>query len=126
MICSCFAKKPVYLILCGLAGLCSLAGCTQHNYKAEADEQVYNIIDRKWQENFGTKANYRISDVAPSPSDIQIEKTIPAGGELSLPRAVAIATAHNRDYQLQKETLYTMALDLRLAVFCWDERRIRR
>ena len=115
MICNCFAKKPVYLILCGLAGLCSLAGCTQHNYKAEADEQVYNIIDRKWQENFGTKANYRISDVVPSPSDIQIEKTIPAGGELSLPRAVAIATAHNRDYQLQKETLYTMALDLRLA-----------
>jgi len=53
--------------------------------------------------------------VAPSPSDIQIEKTIPAGGVLSLPRAVAIATAHNRDYQLQKETLYTMALDLRLA-----------
>jgi len=92
-----------------------VAGCTQHNYKKEADEQVYNIIDQKWRQDFGTKANYKISDTAPSPNDIQIEKTIPASGVLSLPRAIAIATAHNREYQLQKETLYTMALDLRLA-----------
>jgi outer membrane protein TolC len=33
---------------------------------------------------------------------------------LTLPQAVAIATAHNREYQTQKEALYTMALDLRL------------
>ncbi|OHB62988.1 MAG: hypothetical protein A2168_05215, partial [Planctomycetes bacterium RBG_13_50_24] len=33
---------------------------------------------------------------------------------LSLAQAVAIGTAHNRDYQTQKELLYTMALDLRL------------
>jgi len=115
MMCNNFTKQLAYLIICGLVCLCSLAGCTQHNYKKEADEQVYNIIDQKWREDFGTKANYKISDTAPSPSDIQIEKTIPASGVLSLPRAVAIATAHNRDYQLQKETLYTMALDLRLA-----------
>ncbi len=109
-----FTRRLAYLIICGLVCLCSLAGCTQHNYKKEADEQVYNIIDQKWQKDFGTKANYKISDTAPSPSDIQIEKTIPATGVLSLPQAVAIATVHNRDYQLQKETLYTMALDLRL------------
>ena len=115
MLYDCFGKNRVYLIVCVLACLCSWAGCTQHNYKKEADEQVYNIIDQKWQEEFGTKANYKISDTAPLPNDIQIEKTIPASGVLSLPRAVAIATAHNRDYQLQKETLYTMALDLRLA-----------
>jgi len=114
MICNCFTKQLSYLIICGLVCLCSLAGCTQHNYKKEADEQVYNIIDQKWRKDFGTKTNYKISDTAPSPNDIQIEKTIPASGVLSLPRAVAIATAHNRDYQLQKETLYTMALDLRL------------
>jgi outer membrane protein TolC len=33
---------------------------------------------------------------------------------LSLAQAVAMATAHNRDYQAQKELLYTTALDLRL------------
>lgn len=115
MICNCFNRQLVYLIICGLVCLCSVAGCTQHNYKKEADEQVYNIIDQKWRQDFGTKANYKISDTAPSPNDIQIEKTIPASGVLSLPRAIAIATAHNREYQLQKETLYTMALDLRLA-----------
>jgi len=114
MICNCFNRQLAYLNICGLVCVCSLAGCTQHNYKKEADEQVYNIIDQKWREDFGTKANYKISDTAPSPNDIQIEKTIPAGGVLSLPRAVAIATAHNREYQLQKEILYTMALDLRL------------
>ncbi len=114
MICNYFTRQSVYLIICGLVCLCSVAGCTQHNYKKEADEQVYNIIDQKWRQDFGTKANYKISDTAPSPNDIQIEKTIPASGVLSLPRAVAIATAHNREYQLQKEILYTMALDLRL------------
>ncbi len=50
-----------------------------------------------------------------SPDDIQISKTIPAGSVLSLSQAAAMATAHNRDYQLQKETLYTTALDFRLA-----------
>jgi len=53
--------------------------------------------------------------VPSSPDDIQISKTIPAGSVLSLSQAAAMATAHNRDYQLQKETLYTTALDFRLA-----------
>ncbi len=101
-------------IILSLVGLCCLSGCTRQNYKAEADEQVYRIIDHKWKDEFGTKANYRISDVTPSPNDIQIEKTIPSGGVLSLAQAVAIGTAHNRDYQTQKELLYTTALDLRL------------
>ncbi len=91
-----------------------LAGCTQTNYKKDADEKVYNIIDHKWRDEFGPKANYRISDVPPSPDDIQIEKVAPSNGILTLPQAVAIATAHNRDYQLQKEELYAKALDLRL------------
>ena len=99
----------------GLAGLCSLSGCrTQHDYKAEADEKVYNIIDQKWRKEFGSQVNFKISDTEPSPNDIQIEKAIPASGVLTLPQAVALATAHNRLYQLEKELLYTTALDLRL------------
>jgi outer membrane protein TolC len=107
--------KLILLVLASLVGLCAFVGCGQHDYKAEADEQVYGIIDRKWKDEFGAKANYRVSDVAPSPNDIEVDKSIPPGSVLSLPRAVAIATAHNRDYHLQKEMLYTMALDLRLA-----------
>ena len=115
MLYDCPGNNRVYLIVCAAAFLCTLAGCAQHNYKKEADEQVYNIIDQKWREEFGSKANYRVSDVEPSPNDIKVDKTMPPGSVLSLAQAVAIATAHNRDYQLQKETLYTMALDLRLA-----------
>lgn len=107
-------NKILCSIICGIASLCCVVGCTPHNYKAEADEQVYNIINQKWREDFGTKANYRISDVVPSTNDLQTEKTIPADGVLGLPQAVKIATTHNHDYQLQKEILYTMALDLRL------------
>ncbi len=102
-------------VLCPLfCVLCCLAGCAPRDYKADADAQVYRIIDRKWRDEFGPKANYRVSDVEPLPDDIQIAKTIPAGSVLSLSQAVAIATAHNRDYQTEKELLYTMALDLRL------------
>lgn len=102
-------------IICGFAALLSLTGCrSRADYKAEADEAVYNIIDQKWQDDFGSKANYRISDTQPLPNDLKVEKTIPPSGVLTLPQAVAIATAHNRQYQLEKEILYTTALDLTL------------
>jgi len=94
--------------------MCCWFGCAEHNYKKEADDQVYNIIDQKWDEDFGTKNNYKISDTEPSPNDIQIEKRIPSFGVLTLPQAVALATAYNREYQTQKEELYIKALNLRL------------
>lgn len=108
-----FARPVVCLTMAGLMGL-GLSGCAQHNYKGEADEQAYGIIDQKWQESFGTKANYKISDVTPDPNDVRIENEPTAFEVLTLPQAVALATAHNRDYQTQKEALYIKALDLRL------------
>jgi len=99
------------------AGVCLLilaAGCMEHDYKAEADRDVYNIIDHQWQDSFGTKANYHISDTEPLPQDIRMDKNLPALGVLTLPQAVGLATAFNRDYQTQKETLYRQALNQRL------------
>ena len=108
-------KNHVCLILCALACTCGWLGCAQHNYKKEADDQVYNIIDQKWDDDFGTKNNYKISDTVPSPNDIQIEeKQVASFGVLTLPQAVALATAQNHEYQTQKEELYIKALDLRL------------
>jgi outer membrane protein TolC len=107
--------RPLTILLGGLcaAVLLGMAGaCSKEYYKAEADEEVYRIIDGKWQDSFGQKANYTISDVPPSPNDIQIEKAIPQSGPISLAQAAAIATAHNRDYQSQKESLYKKALTL--------------
>jgi len=116
MICDFFTKKLFCSIMYSLLGLCLIAGCnTPTDYKAEADQRVYNIIDRKWNESFGSQVNYKISDTKPSPDDIQIEKAIPPSGILTLPQAVELATAHNRQYQLEKELLYTASLDLRLA-----------
>jgi outer membrane protein TolC len=107
-------QKWVRLCLACLGSLVILAGCGPKNYKRDADERVYNIIDNKWKPEFGSKANYRISDVTPDPNAIQIKNAIPASGTLTLPHALALATAHNREYQTQKELLYTSALDLRL------------
>ncbi len=107
------ARKTILFIF-SFVGLCVISGCSKEHYAREADEQVYKIIDQKWQPQFGTKNNYKISDTAPSPNDVQIAKVIPESGILTLPQAVAIATAHNREYQTQKEALYIAALDLRL------------
>lgn len=101
----------------------ALAGCsfpTPQEYKAEADRQVYEIIDDKWDEQFSSKANYRVNDVPAGPNDLQIARPVPPSGVLTLPRAVAVATAQNREYQLQKDLLYTAALNLTLARHDFD------
>jgi outer membrane protein TolC len=100
-------------LLCA-GGLVILAGCGPKNYKEDADKRVYSIIDRQWDPAFGTKANYRISDVTPGPDDIQIDSAVPASGVLTLPHALALATAYNRKYQTEKERLYKVALEQRL------------
>ncbi len=112
MLCS-FYKRMVFL-LCASAWLCVLVagGCrSAADYKAQSDKEVYKLIDEKWEPEFGAKANYRISDVNREPNDIQVDKLIPESGVLALPEAVAIATVRNRDYQFQRELLYTTALD---------------
>jgi len=92
-----------------------LAGCrTADQYMAEADEQVYKAIDNKWDDAFGSKANYKISDVEPDPNAIVRDSNVPLPPVLTLAQAVALATANNRDYQTQKEALYISALDLGL------------
>ena len=91
---------------------CIVGGCSREHYKAEADKEVYQIIDGKWQDSFGQKANYRISDVPASANDVQIEDDVPASNVISLTQAVAMATTHNRAYQTQKEALYLSALSL--------------
>jgi len=98
---------------CALVVAAWAGGCSPAKYKARADAEVYGIIDKKWRDGFGEKVNYRISDVPPSPNDVQVEPGVPSR-VLSLPQAVALATARNRDYQRQKELLYLTALDLTL------------
>ncbi len=102
--------RLVYALI--LLSLCW--GCSPARYKAKADEEVYEIIDNKWDPNFGQKANYTVQDVPAGPNDVQASSVVHSG-VLSLADAVGIATANNREYQRQKEQLYLEALDLTLA-----------
>ena len=107
--------RPRVAVLWGLF-MCVFIGlggsCSPEQYKAEADAEVYKIIDSKWQEDFGSRANYTVSDARPSLNDIRIDDVMPQSGMLTLSQAVAIATAQNRDYQDQKEQLYLSGLNL--------------
>jgi outer membrane protein TolC len=114
MICRSQNRRGRRLGLLCLGSLLVLAGCGPKNYKEDADKRVYDIIDRQWDPEFGTKVNYRMSDVAPGPNDLQIENAVPPSGVVTLPCALSLATAHNRRYQTEKDRLYEAALNQRL------------
>ena len=95
--------------------LLGLSGCTKPDqFKQQADEEVYEILDQKWTAEHGSKVNYRIADITPDPNSIQFDPNWIPSGRLTLAEAVAIATAQSRDYQDRKEALYSTALDLTL------------
>lgn len=97
------------------AGVAFLSGCkTPEQFKQEADDEVYSILDEKWGSQHGFKVNYRVSDVPADPNDLVFDPNWAPSGPLTLTQAVAIATANSRDYQSRKESLYTSALDLTL------------
>ena len=111
--------RPVTL-LCWVLGVSVILGfsgaCSPAYHKADADKEVYKIIDNKWQDDFGLKTNYTVSDYndPASPNDVEIAEMIPESRIINLQKAVEIATKFNRDYQSQKESLYLAALDLTL------------
>ncbi|RKY05170.1 MAG: hypothetical protein DRP56_09225 [Planctomycetota bacterium] len=109
-------KRKIWLLLSLMAVLMLLlSGCrTQQEYKEQADEETYTILDQKWQPKHGIKVNYRISDVAPDPNSIILDPNWVPSGKINLAEAVKIATARSRDYQSRKESLYGTALDLTL------------
>jgi len=113
-----FCKFRPVTLLCWLFGIAVVLGfagsCSPEHYRADADKEVYKIIDDKWQDDFGIKANYTISDSndPASPNDVEIAEMIPESGVINLQQAVEIATKFNRVYQSQKESLYLSALAL--------------
>ena len=102
-------------LLAALAAI--LPGClTPFQYARNADREVYGILDSKWDARLGPRGDVKIGSVkdAAAAADARARPPLPTG-PISLARAVAIATAHNRDYQRQKEQLYSTALALTLA-----------
>jgi outer membrane protein TolC len=109
-------KRQPRFAVCAITAivLTMVVGCSPNFHKADADKEVYKIIDAKWQDNFGQKANYVISDAntISTPNDVNVAKAPVFEKPLTLAQAVAIATKYNRDYQFQKENLYLQALAL--------------
>jgi outer membrane protein TolC len=106
--------KKTMIVGVGLAVamLFGFAGCkSPEEHKKEADEEVYRILDQKWKDSFGYKANYMIDA---EPNTMDVVNMIPPSGILSQAEAVWMATRFNRDYQTQKESLYLSTLDLTL------------
>ena len=102
-----------FRMICTLVIVGTIAGCrSPEKYKAQADKEVYNIIDNKWRSDFGQKTNYKISDT--DPNEFRPVRFIPPKKVLTLQQAVELATKYNREYQSQKESLYLSALDLTL------------
>ena len=95
-------------VILGFAGACS----SPEQLVGEADQEAYQIIENKWQGDFGQMTNYTIRDTVPSEEEIAV--LIPSSRVLTLKQAVAIATQFSREYQSQKESLYLSALDLTL------------
>ncbi len=109
-----FARPRVWLLwaLCGALALGLVVGCSRDYYKEQADEEVYEILEDKWQDDFGQMANYQVEDEAPN--NVAVLEVVPPDGTLNLAEAVQIATLYSREYQSQKESLYLSALDLTL------------
>lgn len=105
-------KLIIYLFL--LLFCCLLTGCNSEGYKSDADQEVYKIIDDKWNDKYGSQANYKISVDKDAPNQTDPNETESISGKITLSDAVKIATHKNRDYLTQKEALYISALDLTL------------
>ncbi|NQV32286.1 MAG: TolC family protein [Phycisphaeraceae bacterium] len=99
----CLSWGLVFVVVTGM-----LSGCrSRDEYKAEADKEVYQILDSKWQDQFGEMGNYQINE-----PNVGIIEALPEGRELKLAQAVALAVSYSREYQSQKESLYRSALSL--------------
>jgi len=108
-----------YLIVsqpgCGLllavlaAGLCS-CGMDRQKAAAEADEQVYQIIDNQWQDSFGSRTDYQIDRGAQSLNS-EILPRVCQKGTLTLSEAVQLSVWASPEFQTAREQLYLTGLD---------------
>lgn len=98
-----------------------LGGCgSREKHHAQADKDVYGILGSKEQALFGATNAFTINTPYSQrdPKDIRWEELLGErkGGSgrqvITLDDALKLAVAHNRAYQLRKETLYLSALTL--------------
>ena len=106
-------KYELFLYTLWISTVILIPGCQVDLAKTvqETDADVYHIIDEAWNDEIGVPTNFRIADSINDSNAIELFVEIPASKVLTLPQAVALATARNRVYAAEKEQLYLTALD---------------
>lgn len=110
--------KIGFLLFAAIAISC-LVGCRASYYRRSADKEVYRIVQEKQKAALGQTNAFSIDTPYSQrkPDDIKADEIIAdrmreTKEVLTLPDALRIAVADNRQYQLRKEQLYLSALAL--------------
>jgi len=91
------------------------AGCmSPEEYKAEADEEVYALVDARREALFRREPGFNIEASPGSLRQRILDGELEAVEGLGLVDALEIAAENSRDFQTRKESLYRAALDLTL------------
>lgn len=106
----------VLLCLRGLClGLIALVpmGCRTdlQQVSRQTDQQVYEIIEQKWDDTFGSPSDYQVEPFSSEQKQQQLQEVCDSE-ILTLAGAVELAVARSDEYQTAREELYLTALDL--------------
>ncbi len=82
-----------------------------HKASSQADEDVYQILDKNWQNSFEEKADYRLPSTGTADPNNVILAQIAKTGRLSLAQAIELSTTTSPEYHTAKEQLYLTGLD---------------
>jgi len=105
-----FFRKSSFIL--SVIALLILIGCGRSYYKTDADREVYEIIKDKSEEVDGMPADFTIDRKDKPPFD---NSASPSVVVMSLEDALKMVLAESRNYQTQKERLYSQGLSLTLA-----------
>ena len=94
-----------------------MSACGTTYYKDDADREVYGIIDSKSRDIDGMPSTFAIDQPEKPVSDSQAAASLIV---LSLEDVLEIAVENSRDYQRQKEGLYSQGLALTLERHTFD------
>jgi hypothetical protein len=94
-----------------------LAGCGTAYHKEDADKEVYGIISSKGGDIGGMPSQFSIE---PDKEPVSLDPRASDPIVLSIEDALETAAENSRDYQRQKESLYSQGLSLTLARHQFD------
>lgn len=92
-----------------------LGGCRSAlEYRIEADEDAYALVQRRREELFAERGEFSIDPPEDSLRQRVLEGEVRSLEDLTLADCLEIAAENNREFQTRKESLYLAALDVAL------------